>query len=143
MCITKQLTSPEGEGIMKEEAVTVERGPAKRARLWNDGDKTFDYEILGERYVIEPGKSIDVARRTAINIRGFYPGKNKPVSLRIEPIEGAYEEAKPEALKDIAKERVMVYSCYKCDEEFDSKEKLVAHMKEKHTPGKKVQPTQG
>lgn len=122
----------------------IERGPAKRARLWNKGDNVFDYEILGERYKINPGEFIEVARRTAINIRGFYPGKNKPVNLQIEPIEGSYEETKPEALKDVEKEKVMVYSCYKCDAEFDNKEKLVAHMKEIHTPGKKAQPiTQG
>lgn len=123
--------------------VVVERGPAKRCRLWNDGKDRFNYEILGEKYDIPPGGFMEMARRTAINIRGFYPGKDKPVNLRIEPIEGDYETAKPEALKDIEKEKVRVYSCHKCDDEFDGKEKLMAHMKEKHTPGKKAQPTQG
>ena len=114
----------------------VEKGPAKRVRLWNDGKDTFDYEILGSQYTIEPGKCIELARRTAITVRGFYPGKNKPVSLRMEPIEGDYEGAET-VQESMDKEKVLSYACYKCDEEFDSKEDLVEHMK-KHTPGRKV-----
>jgi hypothetical protein len=134
-------------------AVAVEKGPAKRVRLWNDlkpnidpstgADLSiFNYEILGSRYIIKPGEYIELARRTAITVRGFYPGKNIKVNLRVEPIEGDYEEAKPEALKDVHKEKVVVYSCMKCDAEFSSKGELSDHMKMQHTPGRKVVKTE-
>lgn len=115
-----------------------EKGLAKRVRLFNRGTETFNYEILGERYVIPAGESIELPRRTAIAVRGFYPGKDIPVSLEMCPVEGDYDGPAPEILTN--KEKVTVYSCYKCDAEFASKEELVAHMKAIHTPGKKAQP---
>lgn len=116
-------------------ATETEKGLIRRVRLWNRGEKLFDYEIMGERYTIEPGKYKEMARRTAIMVRGFYPGKDIKVNLQIEPItDSGYEET---AEIQTNKEKVVKYACFKCDEEFDSKEKLAAHMAEKHTPGRK------
>lgn len=123
---------------MSDQAV-VAKGPAKRVKLWNDGSTLFDYEILGTQYTIKPGEYLTLARRTAITVRGFYPGKNKPVSLRIEPIEGDYDGMETvQKSMDKEPEKVTVYSCFKCDAEFPKKEELVAHMKEKHSPGRKA-----
>lgn len=115
---------------------TIERGPAKRARLWNDGTSTFDYEIMGTRYVIEPGKSIECARRTAIAVRGFNPGKNVQVSLRIEPIaEGGFEGEQVQ--ESMNREKVVVYGCPECDAEYKDKLELAKHVANSH-PKKQV-----
>lgn len=105
------------------ETTVVSEGLAKRVRLWNDGPKTFDYKVSGERYVIQPGEYIELARRTAIHVRGFNPGKGVEVSLRIDPI-----------LKNREQEQITltqadkVYACIKCDAEFTDKEEYASHM---------------
>jgi len=92
-----------------------ESGLPKKVKLWNDGQKVFDYEIPkdGERYVIQPGKYIELARRDAIKVRGFYPGKDIQVSLRIEPIPGEVETQ----VSDFSANG-KTYFCAVCDKEF-------------------------
>jgi hypothetical protein len=117
------------------ETKAIESGLPKRVRVWNRGEKKFDYEVMGERYTIEPGKSIELPRRTAVAVRGFYPGKGIEVKLDIEPIAGDNETSIVPLAND--KEKVVVYSCFKCDAEFPKKEELLAHVKKEHGPGRK------
>lgn len=96
------------------------RGLVRKVRLWNDGEKDFDYQVDGNRVIIPKGKYIDTARRTAISIRGFYPGKGVQVSLRIEPLpEHGFDN---EIAKDADPSKAKVYLCPTCGGEYAVKE---------------------
>lgn len=92
------------------------------ARLWNDDDKPFDYEINGARWTIPAKGFIEknpngakLTRRECYNVRGFYPGKDVKVRLRVEEI----NDAAP--AKDESKEREVIYICPVCGNEFKQK----------------------
>lgn len=104
----------------------VSEGLARKVRVWNDGPDKFDYKVNGERVVIPSGQYKEMARRTGIELRGFYPGRGIPVKLRLEML----PERDIENIETVGPERV--YACPKCDESFDSKDKYQKHYDAKH-----------
>lgn len=110
---------------------TVEHGPAKRVWLYNDGADVFHQEVHGTEINLEPGQRIEVARRTAVEAKGMYLGRNVKVSLRWEPIpEKGFEEEAPVGAA------AKVYACPNCDFECTVKEDLKEHM-QSHKRGPK------
>lgn len=105
---------------------TVSEGLPTRARLYNDGKKEYSQVVNGDRYIIKPGEYIELPRRVAVAVRGFFAGKNVESRLRMELV-GARE------LENIeTPEPERIYMCHKCDEEFTSKEDYQKHYDDKH-----------
>lgn len=94
-------------------------GMARRVRVWNRGERLFDYLVNGDRVTIAPGAFIETARAAANNIQGFYPGKDVPVCIELEPI--IEEESKADNPQSAVKKE-KVYACPYCD--FESKLKM-------------------
>jgi hypothetical protein len=44
----------------------------------------YDQVINGKRYLIKAGETVTLNRNEAVDVKGFYIGADKPVSLRIE-----------------------------------------------------------
>jgi uncharacterized C2H2 Zn-finger protein len=106
----------------------VSEGLVSRVKLWNRGDKVYNQEVNGDRYVIEPGQYMEMSRRTAINVRGKYCGRGVAVCLVIEPI---MESGRDKEKVDVA-EPVKIVVCPKCDKEFKSKTEYKDHYEAKH-----------
>jgi uncharacterized C2H2 Zn-finger protein len=107
-------------------SVLVSEGLSRQARVWNDGRKTYDQEVNGERYVIQPGQFVELPRRAAVALRGHFPGDRIESALRLEMLPG--REA--EEIKDVQMARV--YACPKCDMEFEKREQYDAHYDAVH-----------
>jgi hypothetical protein len=128
----------------------------RKAKVWNKGTEDYAQSVKGEKVFIPAGKSITVSRRTAIDIRGHYPGKNVIAKLEIEPIMEKIEVAdeyvdhktgktfrtREDLLRHLGVDPVLAskpkgFECVICLEEFTNKDELVAHLTEcvkKHAP---------
>lgn len=121
---------------MIEQATDQGKGLPKKWKLTNTGTRDFNYEIQGNWYHIPVGESITVSRSVKVLIKGFYPGKDIPVSLKDEPVlDGGFDTLDAPIANNI--EKVRVYTCLKCDFECDDKNKLAAHDAEMHKRGPK------
>lgn len=124
---------------------------AKKARVWNRGSEDYKQVVMGDEVFIPAGGSVTVSRRQAIQIKGHYCGKGVKASLEVEPLFELQDEQeiyidhrtgqifptrsallKHLGIDEDAAERAKnapKYICAICEDPFETKEDLIAHMK--------------
>jgi len=124
---------------------------AKKARVWNRGSQDYKQVVMGDEVYIPAGGSVTVSRRQAISIKGHYCGKGVKASIEVEPL--FEEQDEPETYIDHRTGQVFPsrssllkhlgidedtadkaknatkYICAICEDPFEDKDALIAHMK--------------
>lgn len=93
---------------------------SKRSTLTNRGKDLYDQTINGKRYLIKPGETVELDRYEAVEVKGWYIGYGKPVSLEIKHL---VEKEEPE-------EKPKIW-CATDGREFQTKKELMEYMKGK------------
>lgn len=117
--------------------------------LTNRGSREYFQVIEEKEYRIPAGETLELPRREAIKVRGYYPGKGVPASLTIEHrgddspevhvcnkcsmifdnSSDLIEHMNSHFEKTEEKKPTKVFSCLYCDKEFTRKVALIGHMK--------------
>jgi hypothetical protein len=93
----------------------------RQSTLTNMLDTVYDQTINGKRYMIKPGETVTLNRNEAVDVKGWYIGYNKPVSLKINHLPDDDDAAAA------AKVSAKIF-CSPDGKEFKTKEECHAYM---------------